>query len=56
MATKRRRRIRDDSNKPASYFLRRELRKSGPGRAVLAVVDSAKKIKRAVRKLKGRTR
>lgn len=48
----RKRRVRDDSNKSAGYFIRRSMRKSAVGRAVLAVVDTPKTVKRTVRKLK----
>ena len=49
---RRKRRIRDDSNKTAGYFIRRSMRKSAAGRAVLAVVDAPGKVQRTVRKLK----
>ena len=48
----RKRRVRDDSNKTAGYFIRRSMRKSVIGRSILAVVDTPKKVKRTVRKLK----
>lgn len=49
---RRKRRVRDDSNKTASFFIRRSMRKSGIGRSILAVVDAPKKVKKTVRKLK----
>ncbi len=48
----KRSRVRDDSNKTAGYFIRRSMRKSAAGRAVLAVVDAPKKVQRTVLKLK----
>ena len=49
---RRKRRIRDDSNKTAGYFIRRSMRKSSVGRDALAVVDAPKKVRRTVRKIK----
>ena len=49
---RRKRRVRDDSNKPASYFIRRSMRKSAIGRSILAVVDTPKKVRCTVRKIK----
>lgn len=48
----KRRRVRDDSNKTAGYFIRRSMRRSAVGRSILAVVDTPKKVKRTVRKIK----
>ena len=49
---RRKRRVRDDSNKTAGYFIRRSMRRSAVGRSILAVVDTPKKVKRTVRKIK----
>jgi len=48
----RKHRVRDDSNKTAGFFIRRSMRKSALGRSILAVVDTPKKVKKTVRKIK----
>ncbi len=55
MATRRKRRVRDDSTKSFGQITRRWVKKKPGGRALIAVVDTPKKIKRAVKKIqKGR--
>lgn len=51
MAT-RKRRVRDDSTKSLGQITRRWMRKSGPGRTILGVVDAPKKVKQAVKRIK----